>query len=110
MSESVKEQEETPAYYVKSAKRGSGSKNKNDRMISMMANREGMMQDFTNSFSTFVKTKTENPPDTKPNDDIDTWAKIFGNRVRELEPNIRRRFMHHVDGLVIDATEGLWAP
>lgn len=105
-----KENSENPAFYVKSAKRGSGAKNKNDQMMSMMDNRTDMMKDFTSSFATLVKKKNENQDPVKSVDNIDYWCKILGNRVRDLEANIRGRFMHHVDGLVLDAKDGIWAP
>lgn len=98
----IKEKLETPAYYVKSSKQG-GGKSKNDQIISMMDNRTHMLKDFTNSFSSLVKNKNEDQDANQNVDNIDYWCKILGNRVRELEANICGRFMHHVDGLVLDA-------
>lgn len=34
--------------------------------------------------------------DTLKSDNIDLWAKILGDCVREMDPKIRGRFMHHI--------------
>ena len=38
------------------------------------------------------------------------WAEILAHRVDRMDEAIQARFMHHVDGLSLDALEGKWQP
>lgn len=105
-----KVKEETPAYYVKSAKRGGGTKIKNEQLMTMMESRGDMMKGFTDTFSTLVKNKKENEEAGRKADNVDYWCKILGDCVRRLDDTIWGRFMHHLDGIVLDAEEGIWVP
>lgn len=107
------EKENTPPYQVKSSKRGAGPKKRNDEMMAMFDSRTDLLKGFTDSFSTLVQTKkeeTRQEEKIRPVDNVEHWSKILGNRVRALDARIRGRFMHHVDGLALDAEEGIWTP
>lgn len=104
----VGDREEIPAYYVSGAK--NRAKSAPNKATSEDDSRTELMKDFTSSFSTFVQHKTRSDEGKNKSDNIASWAQILGDRVRELDIKIRGRFMHHLDGLVLDAEEGNWIP
>lgn len=105
-----RDREDIPAYYVSSSKRRENKKSKMENMKTAMDSRTEMMKDFTDNFSSFVKKKNEMHDARNASDNIDLWAKRLAQNVREVDIKIRARFMHHIDGLVIDAAEGDWFP
>lgn len=104
-----RDREEVPAFYVSSKKKG-GAKSKPETTTKEPDTKTEMMKDFTESFSTYVKKKTSTEDARNPSDYIDMWAKMLAGGVREVDSKIRRRFMHHIDGLVLEAIEGDWVP
>lgn len=80
-----------PSFYVTASKKRGSVKTKCEPDNSFESRTE-MMKDFTSSFSTFVLKKTS-VKETPKSDNIDLWVEILGDRVREMDPKIRGRFM-----------------
>lgn len=38
------------------------------------------------------------------------WSELLGYRVEEVDERIRARLQLHLDGIVVDAKEGVWVP